>query len=165
MAEFDAYPMPRVEELIDTVGPATIILTLDLAKGYWQIPMVEDSKDKTAFNMLFGLLECEVMPFGLHSAPATFQQLIYHVLHDCWSFSRAYIDDIVAFSRFWEEHLVHLGQVLRSLQTTQLIINMSKCQFGRSEVKHLGHVIGGGIVKPDTHKLAALILTLPPTRQ
>ena len=72
-AEFDAYPMPRVEELIDTVGPATIISTLDLAKGYWQIPMAEDSKDKIAFTTPFGLFEFEVMPFGLHSAPATFQ--------------------------------------------------------------------------------------------
>ena len=96
------------------------------------------------------------MPFGLHSAPATFQRLINHVLRDCWSFSRAYIDDIVVFSRSWEEHLVHLGQVLRSLQRAQLTINVSKCQFGRSEVKYLGHVIGGETVKPDPQKLAAV---------
>ena len=155
VAKFDAYPMPRVEELIDTVGPATVILTLDLAKGYWQIPMAEDSKDKTAFIMPFGLFEFEVMPFGLHNAPATFQRMINHVLRDCWSFSRAYLDDIVIFSRSWEEHLIHL-QVLHSLKAAQLTINISKCQFGRSEVCYLGHVIGEGAVKPDPQKLDAV---------
>ena len=79
VARFDAYPMNRIEELIDTIGPAVVISTLDLAKGYWQIPMAEESKDKTAFTTPFGLFEFEVMPFGLHSAPATFQRMINHV--------------------------------------------------------------------------------------
>jgi len=56
--------MPRIEELIDTIGSAVVISTLDLAKGYWQIPMAEESKDKTAFTTPFGLFEFEVMPFG-----------------------------------------------------------------------------------------------------
>ena len=91
--------------------------------------MAEDSKDKTAFTMPFGLFEFEVMPFGLHSAPATFQRLINHVLRDCWSFSRAYINDIVVFSRSWEEHLVHLGQVIlvyreHNLQSMCLSVNL-----------------------------------------
>ena len=55
VAKFDANPMPRIEELIETVGPAKIISTMDLAKGYWQIPMDEGSKDKTAFTTPFGL--------------------------------------------------------------------------------------------------------------
>ena len=68
--------MPRIEELIDTIGPAGVITTLDLAKGYWQIPVDEESKDKTAFTTPFRLCEFEVMPFGLHSA----QQKICFVL-------------------------------------------------------------------------------------
>ena len=78
MAKFDAYPMPRMEELIDTIGPAGVITTLNLAKGYWQIPMDEESKDKTVFTTPFGLYK--VMPFGLHSVPTTFQRMINHVL-------------------------------------------------------------------------------------
>ena len=84
VTRFDAYPMPRIEELIDTIGPAVAISTLNLAQGYWQIPMAEESKDKTAFTTPFGFFEFEVMPFGLHSAPATFQRMINHVLRDCW---------------------------------------------------------------------------------
>ena len=80
------------------MGPARVISTLDLAKGYWQIPMDEGSRDKTAFTTPFGLFEFEVMPFGLHSVPATFQRMINHVLQDCCNFARAYIDDIVVFS-------------------------------------------------------------------
>ena len=156
VAKFDAYPMPRIEEMIDTIGLAGVITTLDLAKGYWQIPMDEESKDKTAFATPFGLYEFEVMPFGLHSAPATFQRMMNHTLRDCWHFARAYLDDIVIFSRSWEEHLVHLRKVLTCLQTAKLTINASKCQFGKDEVHYLGHVIGGGTVKPDPQKLEAV---------
>lgn len=138
VARFDAYPMPRIEELIDTVGPAKVISTLDLAKGYWQIPMDEGSRDKTAFT----LYEFEVMPFGLHSAPATFQRMINHVLRDCCNFARAYIDDIVVFSSSREEHLTHLHKGLNCLQVVNL--------------HYLGHVIGGGQVKPDPRKLKAV---------
>ena len=156
VAKFDAYPMPRIEELIDTIGPAEVITTLDLAKGYWQIPMDEESKDKTAFATPFGLYQFEVMPFSLHSAPATFQRMINHVLRDCWSFARAYIDDIVIFIRSWEEHLVHLREVFTCLKAARLTINVSKCQFGKNEVRYLGHVIGGGTVRPDPQKLEAV---------
>ena len=156
VAKFDAYPMPRIEELIDTIGPAQVISTLDLAKGYWQIPMDQGSKDKTAFTTPFGLYEFEVMPFGLHNAPATFQRMINHVLRDCWSFARAYIDDIVVFSGSWEEHLTHLHKVLHCLQVANLTVKMSKCQFGRVEVHYLGHIIGGGEVRPDPEKLSAV---------
>ena len=163
VAKFDAYPMPQIEEMIDMIGPAGVTTTLDLAKGYWQIPMDEESKDKTAFTTPFGLYEFEVMPFGLHSAPATFQRMINHTLRDCYHFARAYLDDIMIFSRSWEEHLVHLWKVLTRLQTAKLTINVakltinvSKCQFGKEEVHYLGHVIGGGTVKPDPQKLEAV---------
>ena len=80
LAKFDAYPMPRIEEVLDSIGSAMYITTLDLAKGYWQIPL---SKEKSAFTTPFGLYEFEVMPFGSHSAPATFQRMINHVLQGC----------------------------------------------------------------------------------
>jgi len=79
---FDAYPMPRVEEMFESIGAAKVISTLDLAKGYWQIPMSRSSREKTAFATPFGLFEFEVMPFGLHNAPATFQRLMNHILHN-----------------------------------------------------------------------------------
>ena len=96
--------MPHIEEVFESIGSSTVITTLDLASGYWQIPMAEGSQEKTAFATPFGLFEFTIMPFELHSAQATFQQMINHVL------AQAYIDDIVIYSRNWEEHLDHLHQ-------------------------------------------------------
>jgi len=84
--------------MFGSIGAATVISTLVLAKGYWQIPMSPSSQEKTALATPFGLFEFDVMPFGLHNAPATFQRLMNHILRDCQGFTRAYTDDIVIFS-------------------------------------------------------------------
>ncbi|XP_064389549.1 uncharacterized protein LOC135337548 [Halichondria panicea] len=156
VARFDAYPMPRIEELLDNIGPARYITTMDLAKGYWQIPLEESSKEKSAFTTPFGLYEFQVMPFGLHNAPATFQRTMNRVLEGCEEFAGCYIDDLVVYSKSWEEHLQHLQVVLERLQAAKLTLKPRKCQFGRREVRYLGHVIGGGKVRPDPQKLQAV---------
>ena len=78
VAKFNAYSMLRVEEIFEQIGSSTVISTFDLAKGYWQIPMATESREKTAFATPFGLFEFEVMPFGLYNAPATFQVSTSH---------------------------------------------------------------------------------------
>ena len=92
VTKLDAYPMPRIEEVLESIDSAKVISTLDLAKGYWQIPLSEDAKEKTAFIIPSGLYEFEVMPFGLHSAPATFQRTMNHVSRGCEQFAGVYID-------------------------------------------------------------------------
>ncbi len=77
VSKFDAYPMPRVDELLDRLGVARFYSTLDLTKGYWQIPLSPLSKEKTAFTMPFGLHQYITLPIGLFGAPATFQRLGY----------------------------------------------------------------------------------------
>ena len=156
VAKFDAYPMPRVEEMFESIGSSAVISTLDLAKGYWQIPMAADSREKTAFVTPFGLYEFNVMPFGLHNAPATFQRMMNYVLRDCQEFSKAYIDDVVIFSKNWEEHLEHLWRVFSQLQQAGLTAKLKKCYFGGNQVHYLGHVIGGGRVQPEPGKIKAV---------
>ena len=80
LTKFNAYPMPHIDDLLDTVGRAKYLTTLDLAKGYWQVPMHEKDQPKTAFISSIGLLKFTVMPFGLSRAPATFQRLMDKVL-------------------------------------------------------------------------------------
>jgi len=96
------------------------------------------------------------MPFGLHNAPATFQRLMNRVLQRCQKFAQAYIDDVVVFSKTWEEHLEHLRAVLTALQQAGLTLKLPKCQFGLKEVKHLGHIVGGGQLRPDHEQLDAI---------
>ena len=91
-ARIDAYPMPRVDDLIDRLGKAKFITTLDLARGYWQVPMAEEARPLTAFVTPFGLYQFRVMPFGLSGAPATFQRLMDQVIRGLHDFSAAYLD-------------------------------------------------------------------------
>ena len=156
VSKFDAYPMPRVDEVLESVGSAQFISTLDLVRGYWQIPMSEQSQEKTAFATPYGLFEFCVMPFGLHNAPATFQRMMNEVLYDCREFSRAYIDDDIVYSSTWEEHLEHLRRVFTQLRQANLSLKLSKCQFGLKQVEYLGHVIGGGVILPNPRKLEAV---------
>ena len=76
MTKRDAYPMPRIDDILDELGQPKYITTLDLAKGYWQVPVNPQDHVKTAFSSLLGLFQFKRMPFGLSGAPGTFQRLI-----------------------------------------------------------------------------------------
>src|ERR1044071_2790962 len=114
----DAYPLPRIDDLLDTLGGATWFSTLDLASGFWQIPMHENDIEKTAFTMGYGLYEFLVMPFGLNNSPSTFQRLMNWVLKDYLGiFVAVYIDDVIIYMKgAIEQHLDHLRLVLRTLR-------------------------------------------------
>ena len=101
VTNFDAYPMPRIDEMLDKVGNAKYITTLDLAKGYWQVPMAREDKEKTAFSSPMGLYQFTVMPFGLSGAPATFQRLMDQTLRGLEEFVGVYLDDVVIHSVSW----------------------------------------------------------------
>ena len=152
----DAYPMPRADELIDKIGKAKYITTLDLSKGYWQVPMKEEDKVKTAFTTPSGLFQFTVMPFGLSGAPATFQRMMDRLIRGLENSTGAYIDDIAIFSETWKEHLDHVKQVFLRLRDNNLTAKPKKCQFGMTECFYLGHVVGNGPVKPDPEKIRAV---------
>ena len=152
----DAYPMPRIDDLIDRLGKAKFVTTLDLTKGYWQVPVVDGDRAKTAFTTPFGLYQFNVMPFGLQGAPATFQRLMDGVLRDLDQFSAAYLDDVIIFSETWEDHMLHLTTVFQRLREAGLTVKAKKCQFGMSHCVYLGHIVGNGTVRPEESKLAAV---------
>ena len=108
VSNFDAHPLPRMEDLIEQLGDVSFISKLDLTKGYWQIPLSPETKDKSAFITPNGLYHFNVMPFGMKSAPATFQRMINKVLSGLEMFSGAYLDDILIYSKSLEDHLLHL---------------------------------------------------------
>ncbi len=156
VSKFDAYPMPRVDELLDRLGAARFYLTLDLTKGYWQIPLSPLSKEKTAFTTPFGLHRFVTLPFGLFGAPATFQRLMDKVLRPHSAYAAAYLDDIIIHSNDWQRHMEHLCAVLRALRVAGLTANPRKCAIGRVEVRYLGFHLGHGQVRPQIDKTAAV---------
>lgn len=156
MSEFDAYPMPRIEDLLERVGRARFITTLDLCKGYWQVPLKASCRPYTAFRTPAGLFQFTVMPFGLHGAPATFQRLMDKVLQGCEDCSAAYLDDVVIFSDTWEQHLQHLSRVLGQIQQAGLTLNPAKCQWAKEEATYLGYRLGRGEVRPQVDKIEAI---------
>ena len=130
--------MPRVDELIDRLGTAKFISPLDLARGYWQIPMATESRKKTAFVTPFGQFEFTVMPICLHGAPSTFQRMMERVLQGLEAWSAAYIDDVVVQCATWSEHVTALETVRKRLQEAGLTAKPSKCHFGMEKMHLLG---------------------------
>ena len=127
----DAYSLPRIESILDSLGGAQIFSTLDLKAGYWQVEMAEECKAYTAFTCgPLGFYECDTMPFGATNAPATFQRL----MHDClgelnMNWCIVYLDDIIIFSDTKEEHLKRLEAVFQKLCAAGLKLKPSKCFF------------------------------------
>ena len=101
LSQADAYPMPRIDELIDQLGQAMYVTTLDLTQGYWQVPVAEKAREKTAFVAPFGLYQFRMMPFGLQGAPATFQRMMDQLLCGLEGYAAAYLDDLVIYSDSW----------------------------------------------------------------
>ena len=142
-ADLDAYLMPRIEELIDRLGGARYQTTIDLARGYWQVPMADKAKELMAFETSYGLFQFKVMPFGLNGAPATFQRLMDRVIQGVSEYTAAYLDDLMVYSATWKDHLEHVRQVLVRLRVSRLTAKPDKCQFGVKHCRYLGYVIGG----------------------
>jgi hypothetical protein len=111
---------------------------------------------KSAFVTHEGQYVWNVMPFGLKGASATFQRAMNEALFNHRSYSRAYIDDIAVFSQSWQDHIQHLQNVISTLEKLKLTINLEKCEFGKHEIKYLGHIIGSGKHRPDPEKLRVI---------
>jgi hypothetical protein len=152
------YPLPRIDELLEKFSKAKFFTKIDLARGYNQIRMEENSIPKTAFKTSRGLFESLVMPFGLTNAPATFQALMNHILKPYINnFATVYLDDILIFSNSLEEHENHVRIIVETLQDHKLIANPEKCTFFTQEVEYLGHIIEPGAIKMDPSKVESIL--------
>jgi hypothetical protein len=150
----DAYPVPRIADMLDALGHSAFFSTLDLASGFWQVEVAAKDREKTAFTTPFGIYEFLVMPFGLINAPATFQRVMDRVFHEvAWKFVLVYVDDIIIYSKTREEHENHLRVVFTLLRNAGLKINLEKCDFFRTRLAFLGHIITVEGITPDPAKI------------
>ena len=153
----DSYPLPRIDESLDSLAEMQFFSTLDLASGYWQIGLDEDAKLKSAFCTQNGLYQFKVMPFGLTNAPATFQRLMERVLTGLqWQTCLVYIDDIIIFSKTFDQHIDHLAEVFRRLKSAGLKLKPKKCSIFKTEVTYLGHIVSREGISTDPEKTKAV---------
>jgi hypothetical protein len=153
----DAYPLPRIDDSLDALSGSVYFSTLDLVSGYWQLKMSEDASNKATFAMKSGLWKPKRLPFGLTSAPATFERLMEKVLHGLtWNSLLLYLDDVVVFAKDFDSHLDRLATVLERFKQANLKLKPSKCELLQKEVRYLGHVVSHQGVKTDPAKIQAV---------
>ncbi|XP_064552259.1 LOW QUALITY PROTEIN: uncharacterized protein LOC135438069 [Drosophila montana] len=162
----DAYPVPRINHILERLRHDRFISTLDLKHGYWQIPMAADSRECTAFTVPGrGIFQWRVMPFGLHSACATFQRALDTVIGpEMEPNAFAYLDDIVVIGATKEQHVNTICRpVFRRLRAANLKLNRKKCSFFRERLVYLGHVICGEGIRTDPERVEAIRNLRAPT--
>ena len=154
----DAYPLPRIGQTIDALQGAGFFSSLDLASGYWQVPVAREDRHKTAFcTPDGGLFEFVKMPFGLTNAPATFQRLMNNIFAaDLFQHVLIFLDDVLTYSKTPDDHLKHLEKVFLTLRRAGLKLKPKKCKLFQTEVHYLGHVIDKGGIRPNPQKLDAV---------
>ncbi|GBG65501.1 hypothetical protein CBR_g51095 [Chara braunii] len=153
----NAEPLPRIDDLLDRVQGCKYFWKIDLKLGYHQIEVHPDDQYKTAFRTRYGHYEFIVMPFGLTNAPATFQRCMNDLFRP-WldRFVVVYLDDILVFSRTLQEHEGYLRQVLEKLREANFKINAKKCEWAKTQVLYLGHVLDRDGIKPEDSKIAMI---------
>jgi hypothetical protein len=160
----DCLALPRIDDSIDSLGGSQYFSTLNANSGYWQIAVSPEDQDKTTFTTHRGLYRFKRLPFGLVSAPATFQRAIDVILSSVrFQCALTYLDDIIVYSNTFEQHLKDLHTVLSLLKAADVMLKLSKCKFAGAEVPYLGYLVGRVGLRVDDSRTAVLKEAKPPT--
>ncbi|KAK3105395.1 hypothetical protein FSP39_024200 [Pinctada imbricata] len=139
----DVFPLPLVEECMDTLSGNIWFSKLDATWGYWQIKVKEEDKCKTAFLTKFGLYQFKRMSFGLTNAPSTFSRVMNLVLRGLhWKIVLAFLDDVLVLGRDFNDHIKNLAEVFTRLRQYGIKLKAKKCDLFRQEVEYLGRTVG-----------------------
>ena len=153
--QISIHSLPKIDEMYAKLKGVKVFSTIDLRSGYHHIALGKSSRAKTAFVMPFGKYEFLMVPFGLAQAPAYFQLLMNKVLKGL-KFAMMYLDDIIIFSQDEVQHLEHLEIVFSCLREAGLKMKCSKCDFFKSEIHYLGHLISPEGISPLPNKLDSI---------
>ena len=154
-----SFPIPHIADVFDTIADAKaeVFSVLDLKSGFWQVPLDPETAHKAAFVTHQSVYTWSRLPFGLMNSPITFQNLMSKVLKNLnWKVALVYIDDILVFSRNFDDHLDHLSQVFSNLRAANLTLQPSKCKFATKEIEYLGHIISKHGIKVNPAKTKAI---------
>jgi hypothetical protein len=138
----DEFPIPRQKEILQALSGSQVLSALDALAGFHQMFMDEEDREKTSFRSHWGLWQFIRMPFGLRNGPSIFQRMMQSILAPyLWIFALVYIDDIVIYSKSYEEHLVHLDKVLQACSEANLTLAPKKCHFMYTSILLLGQKV------------------------
>ena len=152
------------EDIFYKIGDSEFYSKFDLAKGYWQIPIDEESKDVTVFTCHKGLFKFNVLPFGIQAGSQVFCRAMRKLLEGAQNIEN-YIDDVMAYNKTWEEHLVTLEDFFSRIRNANLSIKPSKCEIGVKNVEFLGQIIYENSITPNVSNMKKLFdATIPKTK-
>ena len=160
----EAHSLPKIDDTLEASKGTKIFSTLDLKSGYWQVPVKEEHKSKTAFWTSSGqLFEFNRLPFELCNAPATFSRLMDNVLSGLpWEVCLYYLDDVIVFSKDWEEHVQRLKMVLSRLRDANLRLGHKQCTLAKRSVTFLGYLVSEDVLQTDPRLLDRFQEIQPP---
>lgn len=160
------YPLPRIEDQLDQLAGNNVFTSLDLASGYYQISIAEESRHKTAFVTPDGQYEYNRMPFGLVNAPSVFQRTINKILLEAKiKYAIVYMDDVLIPSKDVTEGLNRLEEVLELLKKGGLTLKLSKCHFFLETIDFLGYEVNADGIRPGNRKIEAVAKFPKPKNQ
>lgn len=160
----DAFPLPRVQDCLDTVRGSIYFSTFDLTSGYHQAPVKEEDIPKTAFITEYGLYEFTTLPMGLSTACATFQRLVELILQGLnWQTCIIFLDDIVVFGSSFQEHLQRVEEVLHRIHDSGMNLKPEKCNLFQKKVTFLGHVVSSEGILPNPDNISKILQWPHPT--
>jgi len=153
----DKFPLPKIDTCLDTLNGCKYFSSCDLRQGYWQTMIEESDRDKTAFVTRKGQWRFKVLSFGLCNAPSQFARTMELVLSGLtWDICLVYLDDILVFSKTFEEHCDRLAAVFGRLGRHTLKLKPAKCHLFQRAVTFLGHVVSEEGIQCDPDKVAAI---------
>ncbi|CAF1498515.1 unnamed protein product, partial [Didymodactylos carnosus] len=138
----DAFPIPRIDDIFDHLAQAEYYTTIDFKSGYFQAGLDPRDRPKTAFSTRDQHLQFTVLPRGVTNGPPAFQRIVSQILGPTrWQYSLAYLDDVIIYSQTFEQHLVHLNDILNRLNQAYFRLNVDKCHIAKTTINFLGHCV------------------------
>ncbi|XP_012833163.1 PREDICTED: uncharacterized protein LOC105954039 [Erythranthe guttata] len=159
----DHYPLPRIDQLVDSTAGCAMLSMMDASQGYHQIRLKEEDQEKVSFVTSTGTYCYVVMPFGLKNAGATYQRLVDKMFREQLGKNmEVYVDDMLVKSKEVDAHISDLRETFGTLRKYGMKLNPSKCAFGVQTGKFLGYMVTPRGVEANPEKVRAVMDMRPP---